>query len=166
MSRRQQNQIHYRLSFSVFLFLAPATRNHHSIRGGNYNSDCSFWFSRVIQLFSDQFLFVKRDPKCSSSFKEQSPHVASVKSILESHASYLMSGKELSKLVAFVKGTQFDIVVRIQFVPFTFSCLEPIRYIYWFTNNTKIPGFSSTRKIWLCAAAEFCCRAWTDWAKG
>ena len=51
----------------------------------------------------------------SSSFKEQSPHVASVKSILESHASYLMSGKELSKLVAFVKGTQFDIVVRQHF---------------------------------------------------
>jgi hypothetical protein len=68
----------------------------------------------VIQLFSDQFLFVKRDPKCSSSFKEQSPHVASVKSILESHASYLMSGKELSKLVAFVKGTQFDIVDFLQ----------------------------------------------------
>ncbi|KAG2258823.1 hypothetical protein Bca52824_078117 [Brassica carinata] len=50
----------------------------------------------------------------SSSFKEQSPHVASVKSILESHASYLMSGKELSKLVAFVKGTQFDIVDFLQ----------------------------------------------------
>ncbi|XP_048597309.1 guanine nucleotide exchange factor subunit RIC1-like isoform X1 [Brassica napus] len=52
--------------------------------------------------------------KSSSSFKEQSPHVASVKSILESHASYLMSGKELSKLVAFVKGTQFDIVDFLQ----------------------------------------------------
>lgn len=47
-----------------------------------------------------------------SSFKEQSAHIASVKSILENHASYLMSGKELSKLVAFVKGTQFDLVVR------------------------------------------------------
>ena len=47
----------------------------------------------------------------STSFKEQSAHVASVKNILESHASYLMSGKELSKLVAFVKGTQFDLVV-------------------------------------------------------
>ncbi|CDY52016.1 BnaC06g42960D [Brassica napus] len=34
--------------------------------------------------------------KSSSSFKEQSLHVASVKSVLESHASYLMSGKELS----------------------------------------------------------------------
>jgi hypothetical protein len=48
----------------------------------------------------------------SSSIKEQSAHVASVKNILENHASYLMSGKELSKLVAFVKGTQFDLVVR------------------------------------------------------
>lgn len=55
------------------------------------------------------FLFFKNI--WSSSFKEQSAHVASVKNILESHASYLMSGKELSKLVAFVKGTQFDLVV-------------------------------------------------------
>jgi len=37
-----------------------------------------------------------------------------VKSILENHASYLMSGKELSKLVAFVKGTQFDLVEYLQ----------------------------------------------------
>ncbi|CAJ1820340.1 unnamed protein product [Sphenostylis stenocarpa] len=34
--------------------------------------------------------------------------------ILENHASYLMSGKELSKLVAFVKGTQFDLVEYLQ----------------------------------------------------
>lgn len=44
----------------------------------------------------------------SNSMKELSPHINSVMNILESHASYLMSGKELSKLVAFVKGTQFD----------------------------------------------------------
>ncbi|PNT50050.3 hypothetical protein POPTR_002G162000v4 [Populus trichocarpa] len=50
----------------------------------------------------------------SNSLKEQSAHIASVKSILESHASYLMSGKELSKLVAFVKGTQFDLVEYLQ----------------------------------------------------
>ncbi|XP_050379139.1 uncharacterized protein LOC126796370 [Argentina anserina] len=50
----------------------------------------------------------------SSSLKEHSAHVASVKNILESHASYLMSGKELSKLVAFVKGTQFDLVEYLQ----------------------------------------------------
>ncbi|XP_044504252.1 guanine nucleotide exchange factor subunit RIC1-like [Mangifera indica] len=50
----------------------------------------------------------------STSLKEQSPNVASVKNILENHASYLMSGKELSKLVAFVKGTQFDLVEYLQ----------------------------------------------------
>ncbi|XP_058222799.1 uncharacterized protein LOC131332520 isoform X5 [Rhododendron vialii] len=54
------------------------------------------------------------DSKSSPSFKEQNAHVASVKNILESHASYLMSGKELSKLVAFVKGTQFDLVEYLQ----------------------------------------------------
>ncbi|GJS69695.1 Rab6A-GEF complex partner protein 1-like protein [Tanacetum coccineum] len=42
---------------------------------------------------------------------KKNAHVASVKNILEIHASYLMPGKELSKLVAFVKGTQFDLVV-------------------------------------------------------
>ncbi|KAJ8900552.1 hypothetical protein K2173_025329 [Erythroxylum novogranatense] len=46
-----------------------------------------------------------------TSFKEPSAPVASVKNIRESHASYLMSGKELSNLVTFVKGTQFDLVV-------------------------------------------------------
>ena len=51
----------------------------------------------------------------SPSFKEQNAHVASVQNILESHASYLMSRKELSKLVAFVKGTQFDLMVRQAF---------------------------------------------------
>ncbi|KAF3776118.1 hypothetical protein EJ110_NYTH49081, partial [Nymphaea thermarum] len=46
--------------------------------------------------------------------KEQSAHINSVKNILESHAGYLMSGRELSKLVAFVKGTQFDLVEYLQ----------------------------------------------------
>ncbi|AQK91771.1 Quinoprotein amine dehydrogenase beta chain-like [Zea mays] len=46
--------------------------------------------------------------------KELSPHIASFMSILERHASYLMSGKELSKLVVFVKGTQFDLVEYLQ----------------------------------------------------
>ncbi|KAL0426032.1 UNVERIFIED_CONTAM: RAB6A-GEF complex partner protein 1 [Sesamum radiatum] len=64
-------------------------------------------------LFPSSFRKQPQDAK-SSSFKEQSPHVSSVKNILESHASYLMSGKELSKLVAFVKGTQFDLVEYLQ----------------------------------------------------
>ncbi|XP_074328962.1 uncharacterized protein LOC141666707 isoform X2 [Apium graveolens] len=50
----------------------------------------------------------------SPPFKDQNAHVASVKNILGSHASYLMSGKELSKIVAFVKGTQFDLVEFLQ----------------------------------------------------
>ncbi|XP_074326223.1 uncharacterized protein LOC141667522 [Apium graveolens] len=52
--------------------------------------------------------------KCSPPFKDQNAHVASVKNILGSHASYLMSGKELSKIVAFVKGTQFDLLEFLQ----------------------------------------------------
>ncbi|XP_019190487.1 PREDICTED: RAB6A-GEF complex partner protein 1-like isoform X1 [Ipomoea nil] len=63
-------------------------------------------------LFSSSFGRQSLDSK--GSFKEQSPHIASVKNILESHASYLMCGKELSKLVAFVKATQFDLVEYLQ----------------------------------------------------
>ncbi|RAL48931.1 hypothetical protein DM860_001251 [Cuscuta australis] len=59
-------------------------------------------------LFPSSYQRQSFDPK--GSFKEQNAHVASVKNILESHASLLMSGKELSKLVAFAKGTQFDLV--------------------------------------------------------
>ncbi|KAL5982677.1 hypothetical protein ACLOJK_016753 [Asimina triloba] len=64
-------------------------------------------------LFHSSFRRQPSDLK-SNSIKEQSAHVASVKNILESHASFLMSGKELSKLVAFVKGTQFDLVEYLQ----------------------------------------------------
>ncbi|KAG9455470.1 hypothetical protein H6P81_008374 [Aristolochia fimbriata] len=64
-------------------------------------------------LFRSSFRRQSLDLK-SPSFKEQSAHIASVKNILESHAGYLMSGKELSKLVAFVKGTQFDLVEYLQ----------------------------------------------------
>ncbi|XP_021748783.1 RAB6A-GEF complex partner protein 1-like isoform X3 [Chenopodium quinoa] len=71
----------------------------------------------VSPRFLGLFLFSsKKQPfdSKSSSHKEQSAHVTSVRNILESHASYLMSGKELSKLVAFVKGTQFDVVDFLQ----------------------------------------------------
>ncbi|KAL9254546.1 Guanine nucleotide exchange factor subunit RIC1-like protein [Drosera capensis] len=72
---------------------------------------------RLSPRFLGYFLFSsKKQPTDSKSpsFKEQSAHVASVRNILENHASYLMSGKELSKLVAFVKGTQFDLVEFLQ----------------------------------------------------
>ncbi|GLJ12697.1 hypothetical protein SUGI_0196120 [Cryptomeria japonica] len=74
---------------------------------------------KTPQRFLGSFLFRSSSQKQpidmkSPSNKESSAHIASVKSILECHASYLMSGKELSKLVAFVKGTQFDLVEYLQ----------------------------------------------------
>ncbi|KAK7295112.1 hypothetical protein RJT34_18016 [Clitoria ternatea] len=73
---------------------------------------------KLSPRFLGYFLFRSSDMRQSldksPSFKEQSAHVTSVKNILENHASYLMSGKELSKLVAFVKGTQFDLVEYLQ----------------------------------------------------
>ncbi|XP_057533599.1 uncharacterized protein LOC130811346 isoform X1 [Amaranthus tricolor] len=70
----------------------------------------------VSPRFLGYFLFSskKQAVDSKSSNKEHTAHIASVKNILESHASYLMSGKELSKLVAFVKGTQFDVVDFLQ----------------------------------------------------
>ncbi|GMP43548.1 hypothetical protein CsSME_00012867 [Camellia sinensis var. sinensis] len=51
-------------------------------------------------------------------------HVTSVKNILESHASNLMLAKELSKLVAFVKGAQFDLLEYLQRKRYGSACLE------------------------------------------
>ncbi|KAI5071151.1 hypothetical protein GOP47_0013402 [Adiantum capillus-veneris] len=70
----------------------------------------SFWF-RPSQ---------GRDPSAnlqtakSSTVKETSAHIATVKRILETHAGYLMSHKMLRELVAFVKGTQFDLTEFLQ----------------------------------------------------
>ncbi|KAL5572911.1 hypothetical protein UlMin_022508 [Ulmus minor] len=69
---------------------------------------------RILGYFLFGSSYRKQSLDKSTSFKEQSAHITSVKNILESHASYLMSGKELSKLVAFVKGTQFDLVEYLQ----------------------------------------------------
>lgn len=85
--------------------------------GRDYESSASE--SEKSPRFLGYFLFGSTSRRQSSdwkstSFKEPSPHVASVRNILENHASFLMSGKELSKLVAFVKGTQFDLVDYLQ----------------------------------------------------
>ncbi|KAE9617715.1 putative transcription factor WD40-like family [Lupinus albus] len=73
---------------------------------------------KLSPRFLGYFLFRSSDRKQpldrSTSLKEQSAHITSVKNILENHASFLMAGKELSKLVAFVKGTQFDLVEYLQ----------------------------------------------------
>ncbi|XP_008785301.1 guanine nucleotide exchange factor subunit RIC1-like isoform X2 [Phoenix dactylifera] len=89
------------------------------LRSGREYENASSESDKLSPRFLSYFLFRSpyrrqlSDTK-STSLKELSPHVASVKNILESHASYLMSGKELSKLVAFVKGTQFDLVDYLQ----------------------------------------------------
>uniref|UniRef100_A0A2N9F0P2 RIC1 C-terminal alpha solenoid region domain-containing protein n=1 Tax=Fagus sylvatica TaxID=28930 RepID=A0A2N9F0P2_FAGSY len=88
------------------------------LRSGREYEQTSTDSDKLSPRFLGYFLFRpsyrrQSSEKSSNSFKEQSAHVASVKSILENHASYLMSGKELSKLVAFVKGTQFDLVLQM-----------------------------------------------------
>ncbi|KAJ8900535.1 hypothetical protein K2173_025312 [Erythroxylum novogranatense] len=88
------------------------------LRSGKEYEQTSADSDKLSPRFLGYFLFRSSYRKSSldksTSFKEPSAHVASVKNILESHASYLMSGKELSKLVAFVKGTQFDLVEYLQ----------------------------------------------------
>ncbi|KRH00821.1 hypothetical protein GLYMA_18G235800v4 [Glycine max] len=88
------------------------------LRSGREYDQASNDSDKLSPRFLGYFLFRSSEQKQSldksTSFKEQSSHVTSVKNILENHASYLMSGKELSKLVAFVKGTQFDLVEYLQ----------------------------------------------------
>ncbi|XP_021280084.1 RAB6A-GEF complex partner protein 1-like [Herrania umbratica] len=88
------------------------------LRSGRDYEQASTDSDRLSPRFLGYFLFRSSYRRSSldksTSFKELSAHVAPVKNILENHASYLMSGKELSKLVAFVKGTQFDLVEYLQ----------------------------------------------------
>ncbi|KAK1558924.1 hypothetical protein Q3G72_008345 [Acer saccharum] len=88
------------------------------LRSGREYEPSSTDSDRLSPRFLGYLLFPSSYKRSSldknTSFKEQSANVASVKNILEGHASYLMSGKELSKLVAFVKGTQFDLVEYLQ----------------------------------------------------
>ncbi|WOL17540.1 RAB6A-GEF complex partner protein 1 [Canna indica] len=100
----------YELAGELVRFLLRSGRDYE-----NANTDSD----KLSPRFLGYFLFRSPSRRQSSdlkstSFKDLSPHIASVKNILENHASYLMSGKELSKLVAFVKGTQFDLVEYLQ----------------------------------------------------
>ncbi|KAI3876081.1 hypothetical protein MKW92_015400 [Papaver armeniacum] len=101
----------YELAGELVRFLLRSGREYE-----NQNMDSDKLSPRFLGyfLFRSSYKRQSFDSKSSTSVKEQSAHVASVKSILENHASYLMSGKELSKLVAFVKGTQFDLVEYLQ----------------------------------------------------
>ncbi|OEL29002.1 hypothetical protein BAE44_0009984 [Dichanthelium oligosanthes] len=93
----------YELAGELVRFLLRSGRDFE-----NATSDSE----KLSPRFLGYFLF--RSPYKRQSSDLKSPHIASVMNILESHASYLMSGKELSKLVAFVKGTQFDLVEYLQ----------------------------------------------------
>ncbi|KAH1199782.1 RAB6A-GEF complex partner protein 1 [Glycine max] len=100
----------------IYFVLGPQVR--FLLRSGREYDQASNDSDKLSPRFLGYFLFRSSEQKQSldksTSFKEQSAHVTSVKNILENHASYLMSGKELSKLVAFVKGTQFDLVEYLQ----------------------------------------------------
>ncbi|XP_051192132.1 uncharacterized protein [Lolium perenne] len=100
----------YELAGELVRFLLRSGRDFE-----NANTDSEKLSPRFMGyfLFRSPYKRQSSDLK-SNSVKELSPHIASVMNILESHASYLMSGKELSKLVAFVKGTQFDLVEYLQ----------------------------------------------------
>ncbi|XP_038681735.1 guanine nucleotide exchange factor subunit RIC1-like isoform X2 [Tripterygium wilfordii] len=95
----------YELAGELVRFLLRSGRDYEQT-----STDSDKLSPRFLGYFLFRSSYRKPSLDNSPSFKDQSAHVASVKNILESHASYLMSGKELSKLVAFVKGTQFDLV--------------------------------------------------------
>ncbi|KDP28594.1 hypothetical protein JCGZ_14365 [Jatropha curcas] len=99
----------YELAGELVRFLLRSGKEY-----GQASADSDRMSPRFLGYFLFRSSYTKTSLDKSNSFKEQSAHVASVKNILESHASYLMSGKELSKLVAFVKGTQFDLVEYLQ----------------------------------------------------
>ena len=112
MNKHLQIQTNYLLESWAIFFSVLITGGSPRRKGCTFLCLIIFYDSQSPQALAFQMILTKHLISPVSSFKEQSAHIASVKSILENHASYLMSGKELSKLVAFVKGTQFDLVVR------------------------------------------------------
>ncbi|KAL9228906.1 hypothetical protein vseg_004436 [Gypsophila vaccaria] len=108
----------YELAGELVRFLLRSGREYEQVQAESDGLSPRFL---GFLLFSS-----KKQPTDSKSIpsKDRSAHVNSIKNILESHASYLMSGKELSKLVAFVKGTQFDIVDFLQRERFGCARLE------------------------------------------
>uniref|UniRef100_A0A0E0CSC4 Anaphase-promoting complex subunit 4 WD40 domain-containing protein n=1 Tax=Oryza meridionalis TaxID=40149 RepID=A0A0E0CSC4_9ORYZ len=100
----------YELAGELVRFLLRSGRDFE-----NATTDSEKLSPRFLSYFQLRSPFKRQSSDLrSNSMKELSPHIASVMNILENHASYLMSGKELSKLVAFVKGTQFDLVEYLQ----------------------------------------------------
>ncbi|KAK8502964.1 hypothetical protein V6N13_100260 [Hibiscus sabdariffa] len=99
----------YELAGELVRFLLRSGRDYEQS-----STDSDKLSPRFLGYFLFRSSFNRSSFDKSISFKDQSAHIAPVKNILENHASYLMSGKELSKLVAFVKGTQFDLVEYLQ----------------------------------------------------
>ncbi|KAK8630954.1 hypothetical protein V6N13_079723 [Hibiscus sabdariffa] len=99
----------YELAGELVRFLLRSGRDYEQS-----STDSDKLSPRFLGYFLFRSSFNRSSFDKSTSFKDHSAHIAPVKSILENHASYLMSGKELSKLVAFVKGTQFDLVEYLQ----------------------------------------------------
>ncbi|CAN6568186.1 unnamed protein product [Malus baccata var. baccata] len=99
----------YELAGELVRFLLRSGREYEQP-----STDSDGLSPKILGYFGFCTNFRKQSLDKSTSFKEQNAHVASVTSILESHANFFMSGKELSKLVAFVKGTQFDLVEYLQ----------------------------------------------------
>ncbi|XP_031479241.1 uncharacterized protein LOC116250045 [Nymphaea colorata] len=100
----------YELAGELVRFLLRSGRDYEHVASESERLSPRFLGSFI---FRASYWRQTSDLKSSLS-KEQSAHINSVKNILESHAGYLMSGRELSKLVAFVKGTQFDLVEYLQ----------------------------------------------------
>ncbi|GMJ00926.1 hypothetical protein like AT3G61480 [Hibiscus trionum] len=99
----------YELAGELVRFLLRSGRDYEQA-----STDSDKLSPRFLGYFLFRSSFRRSSFDKSTSFKDQSAHIAPVKNILENHAGYLMSGKELFKLVAFVKGTQFDLVEYLQ----------------------------------------------------
>ncbi|XP_048421699.1 uncharacterized protein LOC103935093 [Pyrus x bretschneideri] len=99
----------YELAGELLRFLLRSGREYEQP-----STDSDRLSPKILGYFGFRTNFRKQSLDKSTSFKEQNARVASAKNIVESHANLLMSGKELSKLVAFVKGAQFDLVEYLQ----------------------------------------------------
>ncbi|KAL5718688.1 hypothetical protein ACHQM5_011565 [Ranunculus cassubicifolius] len=107
----------YELAGELVRFLLRSGREYENPNTDNPSPDGGQLSPRFLGFFlfrTNSSNKQSADSKSTTVREQNNAHINSVKQMLESHASTLMYGKELSKLVSFVKGTQFDLVDYLQ----------------------------------------------------
>lgn len=103
----------YDLAGELVRFLLRSGREFE-VANGEPEKKTSSFFGSFLFRYSSAKEPSDNSPSKGFMVKETNAHIATVKRILENHASYLITHMMLRELVSFVKGTQFDLTEFLQ----------------------------------------------------